>query len=220
MFASIKYGLNYLLLVGIAALSAQAMAFEAGVDYVLLPKPVAVMADDNIYVEEAFWYGCPHCYDLESIIVPWSEKLPDDVSFEKIPALFGRAWVAHAQLFYTLDVLGAPESVHSDVFHAIHKGKQRLLTPDEQRDFVVSHTGTTKEQFDKVYNSFAVKSKMKQADKRIRSFAITGVPAVIVQGKYLVTAATAGGQHRMTAVIDFLIEKERQALSTAKTQTK
>jgi len=53
---------------------------------------------------------------------------------------------------------------------------------------------------------------MKQGDQRIRAFKISGVPALIVQGKYVVSASTAGGQEQMIKVVDYLIEKERQAL--------
>jgi len=34
-----------------------------------------------------------------------------------------------------------------------------------------------------------------------------------VNGKYVVSASTAGGQDKMTAVVDFLIEQERQAVA-------
>tara|TARA_R110001583_G_scaffold3798_5_gene23195 strand:+ start:1159 stop:1539 length:381 start_codon:yes stop_codon:yes gene_type:complete len=125
--------------------------------------------------------------------------------------MFGRAWVSHAQLYYVADVLGILDKVHTPIFRAIHLEKQRLLDKDDQRDFLVKHGGITAEQFDKAYDNFAVKSRMSQADKRIRSFKISGVPALIVDGKYVVSASTAGGQDKMTAVVDFLIEKERAA---------
>ena len=57
-----------------------------------------------------------------------------------------------------------------------------------------------------------MKSRMKQGDKRIRAFKISGVPALIVQGKYVISASSAGGQAKMVEVADYLIEKERQAL--------
>lgn len=209
MLAFVKRSLA---LVAMSLVAIAAHAFEAGKDYDVLPNPVAVMADGKIHVEEAFWYGCPHCFSLESIIVPWKKTLPSDVVFEQIPAMFGKAWVSHAQLFYTLDVLGKLESSQSAIFTAIHRNKERLLGQGAQKDFLVDAGLVEGKAFDKAYNSFAVKTRMKQADKRVRSFKITGVPAVIVQGKYVVTAATAGGQQNMTKVIDHLIELERAAL--------
>ncbi|MDO6749265.1 DsbA family protein, partial [Gilvimarinus sp. 1_MG-2023] len=100
------------------------------------------------------------------------------VEFTRVPAMFGRAWVAHAQLFYVADVLGILDQVHTPIFRAINLEKQRLLDKDDQRDFLVKNGGITAAQFDKAYDNFAVKSRMSQGDKRIRSFNISGVPAL------------------------------------------
>jgi len=191
---------------------AMADKYSDGNGYTTLSEPVPVLADGKIHVEEAFWYGCPHCFHLENYVEPWKKTLPADVEFTLVPAMFGRAWVAHAQLFYTADVLGILDKVHTPIFRAIHLEKQRLLSEDDQRDFLVEHGGITEKQFDKAYENFAVKSRMQQADKRIRSFRINGVPALIVNGKYVVNASSAGGQENMTDVVNFLIEKERAAM--------
>jgi thiol:disulfide interchange protein DsbA len=197
-----------LLLISSLTLAAE---YEAGVHYDVLAEPVPVMADGKVHVEEAFWYGCPHCFHLDSLLGKWESTLPADVEFTRVPAMFGRAWVAHAQLFYVADVLGILDQVHTPIFRAINLEKQRLLDKDDQRDFLVKNGGITAAQFDKAYDNFAVKSRMSQGDKRIRSFNISGVPALIVQGKYVVSASTAGGQDKMTSVVDYLVEKERSA---------
>jgi len=186
--------------------------YEAGKEYTVLAEPAAVMADGKVHVEEAFWYGCPHCFHLEDDLEPWKKNLAEDVAFEGVPAMFGRAWVSHAQLYYVADVLGVLDQVHEDIFKAYHIHQKRLLSRDDQRDFLVEKAGVSEKDFDKAYESFTVKSRMKQGDQRIRSFGINGVPALIVQGKYVVTASTAGGQKNMLSVVDYLIEKERAAL--------
>jgi len=183
--------------------------YEAGKHYRVLEEPVAVMQDGKVHVEEAFWYGCPHCYDLESVIVPWKKTLADDVAFERIPAMFGRAWIIHAQLYYTADALGVLEDVHGDIFNAIHVDKVPLLSEEDQRDFLKAKAGVSAEDFDKAYSSFSVRSKMTRGDKRIRSFEIRGVPALIVNGKYVIDASSAGSQEAMVDVANFLIEQER-----------
>ncbi|MBU2039774.1 thiol:disulfide interchange protein DsbA/DsbL [Thalassolituus sp. C2-1] len=193
--------------------SAQAAEYEAGKEYKVLAEPVPVLADGKVHVEEAFWYGCPHCFHLEDIITPWKKNLPADVAFEGVPAMFGRAWVSHAQFYYVADVLGVLDQVHGDIFKAIHVERQRLLDRDDQRDFLVAKAGVKAADFDKAYESFTVKSRMKQGDQRIRAFQISGVPALIVQGKYIIDATSAGGQDKMLDVADYLIAKERAALS-------
>ena len=41
-------------------------------------------------------------------------------------------------------------------------------------------------------------------------YKITGVPAIIVNGKYMVSGSTAGSFENVTKVIDLLIERERE----------
>lgn len=190
---------------------ASAEEYGPGNGYRLIDNPVMVMADGKIHVEEAFWYGCPHCYQLESIITPWSKNLAADVSLTAVPAQFGRPWVSHAQLYYTAQVLGVLDQVNDQIFNAFHVQRKQLLSKADQRKFLMEKAGVSAADFDKAYDSFTVKSRMKQADQRINSFGINGVPAVIVQGKYIVDASTAGGQRNILKVVDFLIEKERQA---------
>ena len=211
MFSQVKKWMLATTLMVTASL-AQAAAYEAGKHYTVLAQPVPVLADGKVHVEEAFWYGCSHCFNLESILKPWKAELPADVIFEGVPAMFGRAWVVHAQMYYVADVLGVLPKVHDAIFRAIHIDKQRLLDRDDQRDFLVEKAGIAAKDFDKAYESFTVKSRMKQGDKRIRAFKISGVPALIVQGKYVISASSAGGQAKMVEVADYLIEKERQAL--------
>ena len=65
------------------------------------------------------------------------------------------------------------------------------------------------EEFDKAYESFAVRSKMTRGDKRVRAFEISGVPTLIVNGQYVVDASSAGSQAEMVNVVNYLIEQER-----------
>ena len=177
--------------------------------YTLLDQPQAVPANGNVHVEELFWYGCSHCFSLEEHVKSWSAKLPSDVEFSRIPAMFGKSWVIHAQLYYMSEVLGITEQSHGDIFKAIHINGQRLQRKSEQKEFFAAY-GVSAEDFDKAYSSFTVKSRLQQGDKRIRACRVSGVPAVVVNGKYLVDAGSAGGQHNMFKVVDYLIEQERK----------
>mgnify|MGYP000673995472 CR=1 FL=1 len=176
--------------------------------YKVLEQPQAVPANGKIHVEELFWYGCGHCFTLEKHVESWTSKLPSDVQFTRVPAMFGKSWVIHAQLYYIGEVLGITEQSHGDIFKAIHINGKRLQRKSEQREFFAAY-GVSEEDFDKAYSSFTVKSRMQQGDKRIRAFRVSGVPALVVNGKYLVDASSAGGQGNMFKVVDYLIEKER-----------
>ena len=176
--------------------------------YTLIEQPQTVPANGKVHVEELFWYGCGHCFSLESHVESWVNKLPADVEFSRIPAMFGKSWVIHAQMYYIGEVLGITEKSHGDTFKAIHINGKRLQRKSEQQEFFAAY-GVSKEDFDKAYSSFTVKSRLQQGDKRIRAYRVSGVPAIVVNGKYLVDAASAGGQKNIFKVVNYLIEQER-----------
>ena len=60
----------------------QAEGIEAGKQYVELSTPVPVAKPGKIEVVELFWYGCPHCYQFESTLNPWADKLPEDARLD------------------------------------------------------------------------------------------------------------------------------------------
>ncbi|MGA8136115.1 MULTISPECIES: thiol:disulfide interchange protein DsbA/DsbL [Pseudomonas] len=188
---------------------------EAGKTYVELSNPVPVAEPGKIEVVELFWYGCPHCYAFEPTINPWVEKLPSDVNFVRIPALFGGPWDAHGQLFVTLDTMGVEHKVHAAVFNAIQKEHKQLVKPDDMADFVATQ-GVDKTKFLETFNSFAVKGKMAQYRDLAKKYEVSGVPTMIVNGKYRFDLGTAGGPEAALNVADQLIAKERAAMTAAK----
>ncbi|UYZ84568.1 thiol:disulfide interchange protein DsbA/DsbL [Entomomonas sp. E2T0] len=188
---------------------------QAGKEYTILPTPVPTSEPNKIEVTEVFWYGCPHCYDLEPIINKWSKNLPADVHFVRMPALFSKLWNIHGQLFITLDTLKVEDKLHSAVFESIRQRKNLLLTPEDMADFVAQH-GVDKAKFLETYNSFGVQARMEKDKKVLNKYGITGVPAIIVNGKYRIdfndNVAEPADLMRVT---NYLIEKERAALKPA-----
>ncbi|MFD2231599.1 thiol:disulfide interchange protein DsbA/DsbL [Alkalimarinus sediminis] len=184
----------------------------AGKHYKVLPYAVRTRDESKIEVVELFWYGCPHCYKFNPIVHHWAEGLADDVDFWLSPATFGAAWRIHAQAFYAAEVLGVQEKMHQPLFDAIVRDRKPLSSETELARFFAGF-GVNEQDFKKAFNSFSVKSKVEQANARGRSYRATGVPALIVNGKYRISAAEAGGHENMIKVADFLIEKERASLS-------
>ncbi|AHF65189.1 MULTISPECIES: thiol:disulfide interchange protein DsbA/DsbL [Pseudomonas] len=197
-------------------MSAQAAApIEAGKQYVVLNSAVPVSEPGKIEVVELFWYGCPHCYAFEPTINPWAEKLPEDVNFVRIPAMFGGAWDAHGQLFITLDTMGVEHKVHAAVFNAIQKDRKPLTKPEDMADFVATQ-GIDRAKFLETFNSFAVKGKIAQYKELAKKYEVTGVPTMIVNGKYRFDLGSSGGPEATLEVADQLIAKERAAAKASK----
>jgi len=181
---------------------------EGGYETVSPTQPVQNPA--KVEVIEFFWYGCPHCYSLEPAMQAWVKNKPANVEFIRQPAVFSELWGKHAKAFFTAEALGVSEKTHADFFDAIQNKKQKLTSEDDLAKFFAAH-GVKDEDFRAAYNSFIVDAKMRQAETMGARYGITGVPALIVNGKYRVTATTAKSQDNMLNVTNELIQQETQS---------
>jgi len=201
-----------LAMLSLFAVTASADTWEQGRHYQKLDTPVPTASNGKIEVAEVFWYGCPHCYNFKPIIEAWEKQLPDDVDFVLLPAALNRSWATHAQTFYALQSMGEQSRLHDALFDALAGEHRRLNTPDTLADFVAEH-GVDRAAFLKSYNSFGVNALMQKAQSKIRGARITGVPALIVNGKYRISGSDAGSYENMLKIADFLVEKERAAMA-------
>ena len=199
-------------LVGASLFGSSVFAQELveGTNYVTLSSPVPTAQPEKIEATALFWYGCPHCYQLEPTLNAWAPTLPEDVNFVRVPAMFGGIWNLHGQLFYTLDTMQVESKVHDSIFSAMHNSGRKLATLDEITSFVVEQ-GVDKDVFLKTWNSFSVKSKMEKAKQQALAYQISGVPAIVINGKYRFDIGMAGGLQQTVDVADALIQKERQS---------
>ena len=183
---------------------------EAGKTYIELSDAVPVAVPGKIEVVELFWYGCPHCYAFEPVVNPWAEKLPSDVNFVRLPAMFGGPWDAHGQMFLALEAMGVEHKVHAAVFNAIQKEGKRLTDKKDMADFLATQ-GVDKAKFLQTFDSFAIKGQIVKAKELAKKYEISGVPTMVVDGKYRFDLGTAGGPEQALNVADQLIAKERAA---------
>ena len=188
---------------------AQAWPVE-GKEYVRLGQPVPVTPNGKIEVLEFFWYGCPHCSAFEPTLDAWQKTLAADVAFRRIPVAFSEEpFGAHQRIYFALDNLGLVNSMHRKVFYAIHNDRMRLAKTDEIAAFMAKN-GVDPAKFLEAYESFSVQTKAAQARKLAQAYKIDAVPALGVQGRYYITGTMAGGNDRMPAVADALVQRIRK----------
>lgn len=185
-------------------------AEEEGKGYESLKTPQPTQNPEKVEVIEFFWYGCPHCYSFEPELDAWVKKAPKNVEFIRQPAVFNETWGKHAKAYFVAEALGVVDKVHADLFDAIQNKKQKLDNEAELSAFFEAH-GVAKEQFKEAYGSFAVDAKMRQAPVIAGRYGITGVPTVIINGKYVTSGPLAGSHEKMLEVMDQLIKQESQA---------
>ncbi|RIZ67755.1 MAG: thiol:disulfide interchange protein DsbA/DsbL [Methylococcales bacterium] len=193
------------LIMFLSLFSLASTADEQGYEIISPAQPT--QHPDKIEVIEFFWYGCPHCYAFEPLIEKWAKSLPKNVEFIRQPAAFNETWSKHAKAYFTAEALGVVDKVHADFFDAIQNKKQDLDTEASLAKFFVEH-GVNETQFHEAYSSFIVDTKMRQAPQMGAKYGITGVPAIIINGKYKTNGTLAGSHENMIAVINKLITQE------------
>ena len=167
----------------------------------------------KIEVVEIFWYGCPHCYEFEPYLQNWLSTKPDDVVFRRLPGILGPSWTPHARAFFTAKKMGILDKIHEPLFRAIHKEGRRIYNDEQLKDFIVGLTGVNADQFSRIYDSKEIDIKMRQALISEQKYQITGVPAVVVNGKYLTNGTMAKSYENLIKVINHLVGVERQKLA-------
>lgn len=181
-------------------------AFAQAQEFTAIQPAQPTDSPGKIEVLEFFSYGCNHCRDFHPKISAWAAKLPSDVVFKRVPVSFGRlAWANLARLYYALETTGDLARLDSDIFRALHDERVNLQDEKSMNTWLAGKSINSKK-FADAYGSFSVISKQKRADQMVQSYRIPAVPAITVEGKYLV-----GGKDfdEALAITDKLIAKIR-----------
>ena len=190
------------------ALPAQAQ-LAAGVDFAEIKPALQVDNPARIEVVEFFSYACPHCSDLNPLVKKWAAKLPADVAFKRVPVSFNSPFYQlMAKLFYTLDAIGEMERLDAAAFDAIHVKGLKLIDEKSVQEWAVSQ-GVDAKKFSDAFKSFSTDSNVKRADQLSRAAKIPGVPALVVDGRYLVVGKNAKNHDELLALTDKVIDKAR-----------
>ena len=189
--------------------------FLAGTHYQEIANPVNTNDSSKVEVIEAFWYGCSHCFRFEPLITNWEENKPDYVDFQRFPALWNGLMKVHAQAYYAAEALNAVETLHEHIFNAINV-ERNMLQNEQQISALFTEHGISEADFERVFNSFSVRTKVNQAENRMNDYGIRSTPNMIVNGKYLITTSeNVQTQQEMLEIVDFLVEKERAAMASS-----
>ncbi|RYY80944.1 MAG: thiol:disulfide interchange protein DsbA/DsbL [Moraxellaceae bacterium] len=188
----------------VSGMATAAEPFVAGKDYTVLTNPGKVEKPGMIEVREFFWYGCPHCYRLEPYVASWLASKPANVNFVRSPAAMNPVWEQNARGYYAVDLMGLTNKVHKPLFDAIHQKNQRLFDQKSLANFYQGY-GVDSNKFNAMFNSFAVSGKIAQSKQMAQAYQLDGVPALVVDGKYVVK----GEDQKVIQVVNYLINKER-----------
>jgi thiol:disulfide interchange protein DsbA len=165
----------------------------------------------DIIIYEFFWYGCPHCYNLEPTMDRIEADLDKDTKVVKLPVALRDSWIPHAKLYYALKQMNKVDEVHNLIFEEIHLEDNRLNTEQRMIDFLGRHGIDTKE-FSEKYNSFGTEARIKKASNLAKKYQIDSVPTIIINGKFLTSGSYVSSYDELYSVVNLLVERERNDL--------
>lgn len=199
----------------ISAASFGQALFQEGVQYTRLKQPVPVGSGAQIEVLEVFSYACPHCAHLEPTLEKWRKTIPKNVKFTAMPAIFHDSWAAYARAYYAAEQLNIVEKTHGELFKALYEQKKQFNSIDEMANWYAAY-GITAKQFTDAFTAPGMEDKLKRVLELTPRYEVAGTPTLIIDGKYSFDVTSAGGLEKVSALLDFLIQKAASERTTAK----
>ncbi|MBV2128021.1 thioredoxin domain-containing protein [Arsukibacterium indicum] len=180
-----------------------AIQFQQDVHYKLVENVDAEQAKPP-YLVEYFWFGCQHCQRFEPVLETILLRRPALTLVRKHAAV-AKHWQTDARIFYTLQQM---ELEHLTKPLLELYSEKRQLTPVDLQQFLTTHQVDQTTFFDIAENSEQVINKMQTSVSEMQSNDIGGVPALVVNGRYLIIPhAEINSLEAYLALIDHLLAK-------------
>ena len=184
---------------------------EPGVNFKPTKEVIPTESKDKIEVVELFWYGCVHCYNMDPYLDKWADDLPKDVTFKRVPAIPRKDWVESAKAYYALESLGLVNKLHEKLFDAIHKEKEFKHNDTKALINWIALEGKLDiKEVESAFNSFSMKAKLSRSFKIFKAIGATGVPTMVIDGKYFTSSTMAGGEQNAIDIMNFIIKNVRK----------
>ena len=174
-------------------------------------KEIESSSPGKIEVLELFWYGCIHCYSMDPYLEKWADKLPEYVVFKRIPAIPRKNWSPGAKAYYALETLDLDHKLHEKLFEAIHK--EKTLNPVDEKNlikWIATNGKLDTAEVNSAFNSFSMNAKLSRSFKMFKSAGATGVPSIIIDGRYLTSSTMAGGEQNTIDLMNYIIDNIRK----------
>ena len=182
--------------------------YEEDKHYRILPLAENVrIENDKVEVLEVFAYSCNHCFNFETSLEQFEKNKANYINFVRMPVVYSEAYKMHARIYYTAESLGKLNSMHLEVFKAIHLNRKRLMNEKEIYELFEKH-GVSKNQFESRFRSFTVESKLNRAERLTKKYKIRSTPTLVINGKFAANGPSIRTLEEMLLVTKELAQRE------------
>ncbi|ANB01583.1 thiol:disulfide interchange protein DsbA/DsbL [Ectothiorhodospira sp. BSL-9] len=182
---------------------------QEGRDWRAISRPQSEAPEGKIELLKFFSYGCPFCGQLNQVMKPWLEDLPEDVVFRRVPVSFNRsAWANLSRLYFALEATGELERLDQEVFDAIGERRERLFTEQAIMDWMDDRDVDT-ERFAEAFHASRTQTLVARGDRLQSRYRINSVPTLVVDGRYVVVGEDARTYQDLLDITEQLMDKAR-----------
>lgn len=189
--------------------------FQQGKHYDVIAEQATAKAE----VKEYFSFYCGGCNAFEPIAQSLAKKLPADAEFKKVHVDFIRAASPElqnvlARAYLVAKSQGKGDQVASAIFNQIHRNRAPFANENDIRNLVLIHD-IDGETYDKAMKSFSVRGAAnqmkKEQDELSEKRILTGVPMLVVNGKYKINNAALDKRNmeaELQELVNYLLQKD------------
>jgi protein dithiol oxidoreductase (disulfide-forming) len=191
--------------------------------FLIVPAQPTSLPKGKVEVTEVFSYGCVVCNKFAPYMRKLKMSLPATAVVNYVPAGFvpSEDWPMFQRAYLTAEILGVADRAHEAMFDAVWKTgelaivdpstrtlNRQLPTIEDAARFYARVTGVSAADFDAAAKSMGVETKIGQADSLLMRYRVSGTPTMIVNGKYRLDIASAGGPDKLVELVKWLVAKE------------
>lgn len=196
-------------------LSAMANNFQQGKHYEVIASEKSASPE----VKKFFSFYCGGCYAFEPLAQSLARNLPEGTEFKAVHVDFIRAAApeiqnALARAYVSARNLGKGDQMANAIFNQIHRNRVPFRTEADVRSLALIND-IDAEAFDRAMRSFAVRGAVgqmaKEQEELSNSRVLTGVPMLLVNGKYKIINESLGKgnqQKELQALVEYLLSKD------------
>ena len=187
------------------------------------PAQPTNVAPGKVEVVEVFSYGCIACNSFYPTMEKLIAALPKNTQVGYVHASFNsaEAWPMFQRAFVTAQAMGIADKTHQAMFNAVwatgelavidrqtNRIKNPLPSIENAAAFYARVGGVKAADFLAIAKSFSIESKIKSAEMAMRGYGVDSTPTMVVNGKYRLTAQSAGGNDQLIELVKYLVAKE------------
>lgn len=189
----------------------QASNFKEGSDYLLIKPAVPPENSNTIQVINFFSYNCEPCYAVHQTLQNWAMDMPYYVKLINSPLASNIQTAYPVRVYFALEKIGAT-NLNTALLKASSEGELNLMDYKEYpklKSWLTNRQINIKD-FETAFDSGEVIAKITTSPIIVKQYNITSIPALAIDGKYLVPANILLQPEKAKQVINYLVSKASQ----------